>query len=157
MRDYSRLHKTGKKRGYKKGRAPRAKTSYETYLQNIQKWRAKGYLTEEPMDAATYYEYAEKAKAAGIKNIAREFAKHERVIGYYSAKLLQEQTKGKFTLKEIKAGLSNLSDISVEELFNLPEGDEAMFDLNDAKSERQRMFFIYMNAGGDRETWAASY
>nr|DAK75608.1 MAG TPA: hypothetical protein [Caudoviricetes sp.] len=159
MRDYSRLHKTGKKRGYKKSRSPRAKTSYESYLQNIQKWRAKGYATEEPMDAETYYEYAQKAKAAGIKNIARELAKHERIISYNTASLLREQVGGAFSLKEVKAGL-NIAPARiqhVQELFDISTEIEEPFDLSLAKSPRQKLFYIYMNTGGDRETWAASY
>lgn len=158
MRDYSRSQ-SGKKKGYKKNRAKRAATSYQSYLDNIKKWQAKGYATDTPMSKEDYYKFAAKAKLAGIKNIAREFAKHERIISYNTARLLKEQLGGAFSLKEIKAGLNiePARAYHLQEALDVPGEMEEPFDLSLAKSERQKLFFIYMNAGGTREEWAASY
>ena len=87
-----------KKRSYKKNRyshynMSREDISYFSYLEHRMKWESKGYSLDPALSKEEYLEYAKLAKERGQKNIAREFAKQDRIYTKQEAYNLRDIMK----------------------------------------------------------------
>ena len=109
-----------KKRSYKKNRyshynMSREDISYFSYLEHRENWYNKGYSLDPALSKEEYLEYAKLAKEKGQKNIAREFAKEDRIY------TLSQAREYKKIMAEFKVEI-NVKDVigarTREEIFN---------------------------------------
>lgn len=76
------------KRKYKKGRAKRAKTSYESYLEKREEHIQKGYVLDPALSELEFDKVYANAQAKGKKNIVRAMANADKTVGYKEAQNL---------------------------------------------------------------------
>ena len=105
-------------RKYKANRKRRAKSSYTSYKQQYRKYEKEGYTMRKMYSRQEYEEMRIGLKEAGVKNIARETARDQRV---FTGKMRRDIRKS--------TGYTN------EEIVQLTQGDT-----EEAKEYRQELF-----------------
>lgn len=155
-------------RNYKQGRKARAQDSYASYLEHRAEWKKKGYALDEALSRKAFNELYAYARAAGMKNIVREFAKEDRTVTFSTARSMARQYNefqaekqrggefGPFAKKTARDFISEDFKVPgvgeiVKQTRKLKNGE--IIEVEYTQTRRQAVYMYFKNLGKNMEVY----